>query len=50
MIFLTTYKIKPYISNEETKKLLQVFAENGPRTRYDGAFSGRRRQPRRGGR
>ena len=30
MIFLTTYKIKPYISNEETKKLLQVFAENGP--------------------
>ena len=30
MIFLTTYKIKPYISNEETKKVLQVFAENGP--------------------
>lgn len=30
MIFLTTYKIKPYLSNEETKKLLQVFAENGP--------------------
>ena len=30
MIFLTTYKIKPYLTNEETKKLLQVFAENGP--------------------
>ncbi len=30
MVFVTTYKIKPYISNEETKKLLQVFAENGP--------------------
>ena len=30
MLFLTTYKIKPYISNEETKKLLEVFAEAGP--------------------
>ena len=30
MIFLTTYKIKPYLSNEETKKLLQVFATEGP--------------------
>ena len=30
MVFVTTYKIKPYISNEETKKLLQVFAEDGP--------------------
>ena len=30
MLFLTTYKIKPYISNEETKKLLEVFAEEGP--------------------
>ena len=30
MIFLTTYKIKPYLSNEETKKLLQVFASEGP--------------------
>ena len=29
MIFMTTYKIKPFLSNEETKKLLQVFAENG---------------------
>ena len=29
MIFLTTYKIKPYLSNEETKKLLQVFAAEG---------------------
>jgi hypothetical protein len=30
MLFVTTYKIKPYISNEETKKLLEVFAEAGP--------------------
>ena len=29
MIFLTTYKIKPFLSNEEAKKLLQVFAEKG---------------------
>ena len=29
MIFLTTYKIKPFLSNEETKKLLQVFASEG---------------------
>jgi len=30
MIFLTTYKIKPFLSNEETKKLLEVFAKAGP--------------------
>ena len=30
MIFMTTYKIKPFLSNEETKKLLQVFAAEGP--------------------
>ena len=30
MIFMTTYKIKPYLSNEETKKLLEVFAKAGP--------------------
>jgi len=30
MLFLTTYKIKPYLSNEETKKLLEVFAAEGP--------------------
>ena len=29
MIFLTTYKIKPYLTNEETKKLLEVFAAEG---------------------
>ena len=29
MIFMTTYKVKPFLSNEETKKLLQVFAEHG---------------------
>ncbi len=29
MIFMTTYKIKPFLSNEETKKLLQVFAAEG---------------------
>lgn len=29
MLFVTTYRIKPYISNEETKKLLEVFAREG---------------------
>jgi hypothetical protein len=29
MLFMTTYKIKPFLSNEETKKLLQVFAKVG---------------------
>ena len=29
MILMTTYRIKPYLSDEETKKLLEVFAENG---------------------
>jgi hypothetical protein len=29
MIFVTTYKIKPFLSNDETKKLLSVFAEEG---------------------
>ena len=30
MIFITTYKIKPFLSNEETKTLLEVFAKAGP--------------------
>ena len=30
MLLMTTYKIKPYLSNEETKKLLEVFANEGP--------------------
>ena len=30
MILMTTYKIKPYLSNEESKKLLEVFAKVGP--------------------
>ena len=29
MLFMTTYKIKPYLSNEEQKKLLEVFAKVG---------------------
>ena len=29
MLFMTTYKIKPFLSNEETKKLLEVFAKEG---------------------
>jgi hypothetical protein len=27
---MTTYKIKPYLSNEEQRKLLEVFAKAGP--------------------
>ena len=30
MLFMTTYKIKPFLSNEESKKLLEVFAKAGP--------------------
>jgi hypothetical protein len=29
MIFITTYKIKPFLSNDETRKLLSVFAKEG---------------------
>jgi hypothetical protein len=29
MSFVTTYRVKPYLSNEETKKLLEVFAKAG---------------------
>jgi hypothetical protein len=29
MIFITTYKIKPYLSKAETKELLGVFAKQG---------------------
>ena len=30
MVLMTTYKVKPYLSKEETKELLQVFATEGP--------------------
>jgi len=29
MLTVTSYKLKPFLSNEETKKLLAVFAEVG---------------------
>jgi hypothetical protein len=29
MIFITTYKIKPFLSDDETRKLLGVFAKEG---------------------
>jgi len=29
MLLVTNYKLKPFLSNEETKKLLEVFAEVG---------------------
>ena len=29
MLFMTTYRIKPYLSNDETKELLEVFAREG---------------------
>jgi hypothetical protein len=29
MLFMTTYRIKPFLSNEDTKKLLEVFAKVG---------------------
>lgn len=30
MIFITTYKLKPFLSDEETKELMGVFAREGP--------------------
>ena len=30
MLFMTTYKIKPFLSNEETAELMRVFATEGP--------------------
>jgi hypothetical protein len=29
MILVTTYKLKPFLSNEETKELMGVFAKEG---------------------
>jgi len=29
VIFITTYKVKPYISQDETRKVLEVFAKHG---------------------
>ena len=30
MIFITTYRIKPFLSKDETRKLLDVFGKEGP--------------------
>jgi hypothetical protein len=30
MIFVTTYKLKPFLSKEEIKELMDVFAKEGP--------------------
>jgi hypothetical protein len=30
MILITTYKVKPFLSKGETRKLLEVFAKEGP--------------------
>jgi hypothetical protein len=30
MIFITTYRIKPFLSKDDTRKLLDVFAKEGP--------------------
>jgi hypothetical protein len=30
MLFITTYKIKPFLSKADTKALLEVFAKAGP--------------------
>jgi hypothetical protein len=29
MIFITTYKLKPFLSDDETRELLSAFAEAG---------------------
>jgi len=30
MLFVTTYKIKPYLDSDATKELMAAFAANGP--------------------
>jgi hypothetical protein len=30
MVLITTYKVKPFLSKAETKKVLEVFAKAGP--------------------
>jgi|SRR4051794_5254544 hypothetical protein len=30
MLFITTYRIKPFLSKEETKELLETFGKEGP--------------------
>jgi hypothetical protein len=30
MIFITNYKIKPFLSKDETRELMSVFAKEGP--------------------
>jgi hypothetical protein len=30
MLLMTTYRIKPFLSDDEVKTLLEVFAKNGP--------------------
>jgi len=30
MIFITTYKVKPHLTKEESRELMAVFAETGP--------------------
>ena len=30
MIFITTYKLKPFLTKDETRELMAVFAEVGP--------------------
>jgi hypothetical protein len=30
MIFVTTYKVKPFLGKEETKRLMDVFGKEGP--------------------
>lgn len=29
MLFMTTYRIKPYLGSDETRKLMEVFAKEG---------------------
>jgi hypothetical protein len=30
MLFITTYRLKPFLSNDETRQLLEAFATAGP--------------------
>jgi hypothetical protein len=49
MIFITTYKIKPFLSKDETRKLLEVFAKEGAGPGTTAHYVARR-QPRLGDR
>lgn len=46
MILITTYKLKPFLSKAESRKVLEVFAKAGPGPGTTAGLRGLRQQPR----